>query len=685
MWKLNPNGRNGRWLALAETCVAVGLILGMAFATGWRKEQAKFGDSLVGLAPKPTFPIGVALVGMDASSLNLDFLSPEEISLSPSLLAMKKGFPWSRAVYADAIERLMQAGARLVLLDILLLRPRDGDDGDMALHNVLEKFGDRVVLISTFTEDVDGNGQNISRYQMPSENIVASTPVHIGCAGFLRDEDQVVRLAMFRWKKNSSDERIPSAAAVMLGLLAGKERQARLPEAAAFIPGRQALQETMHPLWQLFYPVTWTQNLKNGEVFRGKIVAIGSYFTTEHDEFQTANGQMPGVAMHLAVLAAAWQGAFYSIPGWAARGLAALFASMSAWVLALVFRNIVFRTLAYASCIVLIVGGGVGALVWLHIQVPLLPLLSGLLVGGVGTLVVDLVSEAKDRLRARQILERYVSPGVVREILDRRDSFLESLGGSRREVTVLFADLRGFTTLAELAEPADLLAELNDYLGRMTTIIHDNGGGVDKFLGDGILAVWGTLEDSTSSRALECAQLMRAELRAMNSARAPLGKPEWRLGIGIHKGPALFGNVGSQKKMEPTVIGDTVNLASRTEGLNKSYGTDILFTSTVREDSGMNEADARSVDRIRVLGRSQAVDVFTFWDAGISTENRADYEQAVEDYRRGDFSRAASTFQKLKADRPEDPLISLYAERCLARETNPPQEPWEGISRALSK
>ena len=682
MWKLNPNGRNGRWLALAETCLAVGLILGMAFATGWRKEQAKFGDFLVGLAPKPTFPVGVALVGKDASSRNLDFLSPEELATSPSLQAMKRGEPWSREVWANAIEKLMQSGARMVLLDVLLLGPREGDD---QLHKVLEKYGDRVVLISTFTEDVDGRGNDISRYQMPSENITASTPVRIGCASFLRDQDQVVRLATFRWKKNSSEEPVPSAAAVMLGMLAGKERQERLPEVAAFIPGRQVLQERMHPLWELFFPDTWKLNLKNGEVFRDKIVAIGSYFTTEHDEFQTANGQMPGVAMHLAALAAAWQGAFYSMPGPAARGLAAFFAALAAWLLALIFRNIVFRSLSYAAGILLILGGGVGALTWLHLQIPLLPVLSGLLVAGVGTLTVDLVAEASDRRRARQILERYVSPAVVRELLDRRDSFLESIGGSRREVTVLFADLRGFTTLAELTEPIDLLAELNDYLGRMTTIIHDCGGGVDKFLGDGILAVWGTLEESTSSRAIECAQLMQAELRAMNSARAPLGKPEWRLGIGIHKGPALFGNVGSQKKMEPTVIGDTVNLASRTEGLNKSYGTDILFTSTVREDSGMNEADARSVDRIRVLGRSQAVDVFTFWGAGISTEHRADYEQAVEDYRRGDFSRAASTFQKLKAERPEDPLVSLYAERCLARETNPPQEPWEGISRALSK
>ena len=685
MWKWNPNEKNGRWIALAETCLAVGLVLGIAFSTGWRNQQALFGDFLVGLAPKPTLPVGVALVGIDASSLNLDGCSPEEIASSRALVEMKKGFPWSRAVYADAIEKLVQAGAKLILLDVFLLGPRNGDNGDEALHKVLEKYGERIILISTFTEDANHKGNNIQRYQMPCENIITSTPVHIGCGGLLRDEDQVVRLTKFRWKLNFSGDSIPSVAAVMFGMLAGKEKQAKLPEMAAFIPGRQGLQEKMNPLWELFLPKSWTKNLKNGEVFRDKVVVIGSYFTTDHDEFQTANGVMPGMAIHLAVLAAAWQQAFYSMPGWAARGLAAFLAALAAWLIALTFRNIIFRSIAYGIAVALVLAGGGGALVWLHAQIPLLPILSGLLVGGVGTLVVDLVAEARERLRARHYLERYVGPGVVREILDRHDSFLASLGGSRREVTVLFADLRGFTSLAELTEPVDLLAELNDYLGRMTTIIHDAGGGVDKFLGDGILAVWGTLEESSSTRALVCSQRMLEELTTMNAMRVPRGKPEWRLGIGIHKGHALFGNVGSQKKMEPTVIGDTVNLASRTEGLNKSYGTGVLFTRSVRDDSGMAEGEFRSVDRIRVVGRSQAVDLFTFWDATIPPDDRIAYERAVDSYRTGEISRAASVFQTLQAARPNDSLFSLYAERCLAWEASPPQEPWDGISNAQSK
>ena len=682
MAKINPNGRNGRWLALGQTCLAVGLVLGVIFATGWRKEQAKFGDFLVDLAPGPVLPIGVALVGIDASSLTLDQLSPEEIAASPSFQAMKKGYPWSRAVYAEAIVRLMQAGARLVLVDVLMPGPREGDE---ALHKVLEKYGDRVVLVSTFAEDVSGAGQNIARYQPPWEALIASTKTNVGHASFWGDDDQVVRLAPFRLKRPGTGEMIPSAASVMLGLLAGKEKQAGLPEEAAFIPGKKVSQETMRPLWQIFHPITWRKNLKDGEVFRDKIVAIGSYYTSAHDVFQTAVDQRSGVEIHLATLAAAWQGAFYSMPGGVARGLAAFLASLAAWLVAVLLRNIVFRCLACAAGIVLILAGGVGALVWLHVQIPLLPLLSGFLTGSVGALIVDLVAEGKARHRARRMIERYFSPGLVRELLDRRDSVLESLGGSHREVTVLFADLRGFTTHAESVDPATLLAELNDYLGRMTAIIFEAGGGVDKFLGDGILAVWGTLEDSSAAPALACSEKMLAELRVLNATRTAQGKPEWNLGIGIHKGPVLFGNVGSHKRMELTVIGDTVNLASRTEGLNKAYGTGILFTRSVRDDAEPDVSGLRSVDRIRVVGRSQSVDLFTFWHAAIPTEDRLAYERAVADYRAGEFSRAASVFQTLQASRPDDTLYSVYAERCLEWLASPPQEPWQGISHARSK
>ena len=673
--------------ALVASCLGVGLFLAVAFSTGWRSQQAAFGDFLVKLAPKPTLPVGVEFVGIDSSSLNLDQFSEEQIAASSSLQAMKAGFPWSRSVYAEAIERLINAGARLVFLDVLFRSPREGDD---ELRKALEKYGDKVVLVSTFAEDVSGDGQNIGRYQPPSESLLASTPVNVGFASFWRDgEGQVVRVAPFRLKAPGQEKPVLSAAATMLFLLGGEEKLAELPDQAVFIPATGVLREEMRPIWQLFDPKAWEHNLKNGEVFRDKIAAIGAYYPDAHDEFVTAAGPMPGVAMHIGVLASAWQGAFYSMPGAFVRGGSALLAALAALAVALACPHIIPRSFVYALGVVLSVAGGVAALTWLHFQIPLLPLLSGFLLGGVATLVVDLVAEGRARHRARRMLESYFSPGLAREMLDRRDSFLQSVGGSRREVTVLVSDLRGFTSLAESVEPAELIAELNDYLGRMTALIFESGGGVDKFLGDGILAVWGTMEEMggefSSASALTCAQKMLIGLQELNVNRAAEGKPEWRLGIGIHRGPVIFGNVGSPQKMELTVIGDTVNLASRTESLTKSYGLELLFTRSVRDNSNSAAEAARPVDRIRVVGRSQPVDLFTLWDPGVSPEERLAHEKAVESYRRGAFSEALQAFQVLQEGRPGDGLYSLYAARCLEWIKNPPEQAWDGISQAKSK
>jgi len=676
----------GRRRALAATCLAVGLVLATIFSAGMRDPQAAFGDFLVWLSPKPVVPLEVALVGIDPSSLNLDQLSPEEISASPSLQAMKQGYPWSRAVYADAIGRLMQSGARLVFLDVMMRGPREGDE---ELRKVLEKYADKIVLVSTFAEDASGAGQNIVRYQLPSENLLSSGKINVGFANFWRDEDQVVRLAPFRLRLPGTEEFVLSAQAVMLSLLTGKARTEALPLEAAFIPGWQAKRERMIPLWMLFDDKAWSRDLKNGEVFRGKIVAIGSYYSDAHDEFQTPAGNMPGVAMHLGVLAAAWQGAFYSMPGALARAVGALLASLAALAMALIFRKIVPRCLVFAAAVVLIVACGAVLLTWLHFQIPLLPILSALLVSGVGTLVVDLVAEGRARHRARRMLERYFSPQLAREMLDKRDSFLESLGGSHREVTVLVSDIRGFTTMAESADPVELLADLNGYLGRMTSLIFESGGGVDKFLGDGILAVWGTLDEHPtnfpSAPALGCAEKMLVGLRELNAIRVSQGKPEWRLGIGIHRGPVIFGNVGSMHRMELTVIGDTVNLASRVEGLTKAYGTGILFTDSARESSGAAAGDSRSVDRIRVVGRKQAVDLFTMWDADVPLDARKAYEEGVRIYRDGGFAEASGIFHAIQSGRPTDLLCALYAGRCAEWIANPPQGPWDGISQAKSK
>jgi adenylate cyclase len=218
-------------------------------------------------------------------------------------------------------------------------------------------------------------------------------------------------------------------------------------------------------------------------------------------------------------------------------------------------------------------------------------------------------------LRTRRTLERYVSKNLVAEILENPDSYYSSLKGVRVPVTILFSDLIGFTTLAEKADPEALVAQLNEHLSRMTSVIFSNGGTLDKFIGDAIMAVWGNVRSlGMAQDAKHCARAamgMRRELRQLNEKWRGEGRMGLGMAIGINQGEVIVGNVGSQERMDPTVIGDAVNLASRLESLTRVYGIDILVGASAAE-LVRDEVYLRSVARVQVKGKTKPVDVFTF-------------------------------------------------------------------------
>ncbi|MCX7868977.1 MAG: CHASE2 domain-containing protein, partial [Terrimicrobiaceae bacterium] len=245
------------------------------FATASRSVS----DWLVKICPKRQSPLEFALVGIDPSSLALDQLSEQEISASRELKEMAAGFPWPRSVYAGAIEKLLGAGARLVILDVLLPGPRAGDD---ELRRALARHPGRVVLVSNFAEDAGPDGAAIVRYQPPAAEVVPEDGAPIGFANFWR-EDGVVRSAPFRMRRPGGDE-VFSSPAVALGLLKGGAFRDALPKSAHFLASRRALRPEVHiPLWQLFSPREWEANLRSGQAFEGRVVAIGATAPQFHD------------------------------------------------------------------------------------------------------------------------------------------------------------------------------------------------------------------------------------------------------------------------------------------------------------------------------------------------------------------------------------------------------------------
>jgi len=223
--------------------------------------------------------------------------------------------------------------------------------------------------------------------------------------------------------------------------------------------------------------------------------------------------------------------------------------------------------------------------------------------------VVKFTAEQRHTAELRATFGRYVSPQILEHILAHPESV--QLGGERRDLTILFSDIRGFTTISEASEPEAVVEMLNEYLTRMVEILLEHGGTLDKFIGDAVMGFWNApAADADHPRhAVECAIAMIEETARLRSRWEADGKPALRIGIGINTGEAVVGNIGAEKVFGYTVIGDAVNLASRLEGKNKDYGTEIIVSefTKARIDVGFEMV---YLDEVKVKGKERAVRIY---------------------------------------------------------------------------
>lgn len=291
-----------------------------------------------------------------------------------------------------------------------------------------------------------------------------------------------------------------------------------------------------------------------------------------------------------------------------------------------------------------------------------------------------------ERDRVRAVLGKVVSPAVAEELLSRRIE----LGGEERQASVLFSDIRGFTSLSEHLPPAELLALLNAYFGRMSMEVDGHGGVVDKYIGDAVMALFGVplAHDDDPARAVACALDMCSALTELNERFAARGWPRLAIGVGIHSGLVVAGNMGSESRWNYTVLGDAVNLASRLEGLCKVYGASIVVSRATR--AACPGIAFRELDRVGVKGRAEAVEIHQPlgpFDA-LPPEERTGlrrYGEALVHYRARDWDRAETIFAALAAAGPEVAVYRLYAERCRLYRSAPPPADWAAVTRYDSK
>jgi adenylate cyclase len=688
-----------RLLLLAFICVFwTGVIVlghffpGVPFISApWRGEQS-FEDLLRREGRKTPAPSDFVFLGIDQSTLQLPPLTAEEIAGNRAFQLMtEKPFPWSREVWALLLDRLFGAGARLVMFDMIFSPPNDGDP---VFHAALDRYHDKVVLGANF--DVANSAQAVT----PNDTLIPPPQLQddrVGFVNFWADPiDGRIRAVTYRvtdrqlagLPPDPSQEVYESLSARALTKIGHatdvpddfRGHMIRFTAPDAFAP---------RALYEVFDPKFWHANYADGAFFKDKIVMVGSSAQVLHDVFDTPMSPTTlGPALHLQAMAAAMNHEFLR-PTPAKAGLALVGAAgLMAWSLVAFLR----RPLLCLGTLVLITAAYLGVARLSYDRTGLLlltiPVLSALVLSGLFSLGFEYALERLEKLRTRRTLERYVSKNLVREVLENPDSYYSSLRGVRVPVTILFSDLIGFTTLSEKADPEALVAHLNEYLSRMTSVVFSNGGTLDKFIGDEIMAVWGNVRSlGVAEDAKNCARAaleMRHELRQLNQEWRGQGRMGLGMGIGINHGEVIVGNVGSHERMDPTVIGDSVNLASRIEGLTRIYGVDILVGASAAE-LVRDEVHLRSVARVQVKGKSKPVDVFTFIGA---RNEEVDpeflkwldaYEEGLEKFRARDFTQAKILFSRFLEFYPDDFLAKMYLDRALEYEQAPPDEAWEAV------
>jgi adenylate cyclase len=335
---------------------------------------------------------------------------------------------------------------------------------------------------------------------------------------------------------------------------------------------------------------------------------------------------------------------------------------------------------------------GVDQLLFTHgVQVAtVLPLLS-LVTSAFAVIFLGYFSVDAEKARLRSTFQHYLDASVMEQVLDHPEKL--KLGGERKELTVLFSDIRGFTTLSERMTPEQLVGFINEYLTPMTDIVFVNGGTLDKSIGDAIMAFWGAPVEQPdhARRACRAALGFVEKLDELRVRWRKAGLPDVDIGVGINSGPMNVGHMGTARRFNYTVMGDAVNLASRLEGLNKVYDTRVLISAdTYAQVRGL--VTSRRLGVVRVMGKQAVTDIYELRAMGAPTGPDAQaveaFEAGVASFISGDFGAAEAHFRQVLTLWPEDSPSMRYLEELEELNVlrlNRPGPEWDGVFTATTK
>ncbi len=430
--------------------------------------------------------------------------------------------------------------------------------------------------------------------------------------------------------------------------------------------------------------------LENPEVLKGAIVLVGATAPGLEDIRATPFGSIyPGVEVHANVISGILDGSFRWEPAYTAAAemvavtVFGLLGSLALPVLSPILASVAFFTLLAAAL-------GFNLYMWsVHLQVlPLAVTLFTLI--GIYTLnmVFGYLFETRSRSQMDSLFGQYVPPDLVKEMS--RDPEHYSLASEKLELSVLFSDIRGFTSISEGLDAAELSELMNHYLTPMTRVVHESKGTIDKYIGDAIMAFWGApLKDQAhAARAVGAGLAMLQALEKLNADFKKRNWPELHIGIGINTGPMSVGNMGSQFRRAYTVLGDAVNLGSRLESLTKAYGVAFIVSETTAQHAP--EFFYRELDRVRVKGKAEPVTMYeplglrSHMDVKVVEDTKL-FHNALRLYRQKDWDEAEKVLRELLSVHPHTYLYELYLERIAEFRKDPPPADWDGVFTHESK
>ncbi len=676
-----------------------------------KKKLVKIGSTIVILLAGLLFLIFLGFTPWitQLENATYDFVFRVRPRLTPSpqivIVALDEGslkevgpLPWSRRVYAALLERLKAGGAKMAVFDMLFDfedPTKDDPEGDSLFAAAITKFG-RVILAKDLSTTSDP--------QFSLEQTIEPLPI-LTAAGamtaFIRtipDEDTKIRRSC--WLVNEQ----PTLAAQAYMEVAGARitlRGDRVYVGEHPVPTEQV---GPYPGFVIDYvgpshtiPTRSVYQVLDGTIppgfLKDKVVFVGADLAAENktggaavDRFPTPVDEetlMPGVEIHANALNTMLTDSYIKTASPAV-----------AWMLLLMFAVLtsaycgLLKPLAagLATFASIIVAAVAVYYVFVHFNYWLPSVRPTFLIVFVysGNTLMQYRLAVRERAQIQGAFKHYVSAEVLNELMKNPENL--GLGGREVEATVLFTDIAGFSKISEKITPQELTHMLNQYFELLASVIMKEGGMVNKFIGDAVMALWGVPLDNPNHAVQAC----RASLQIL---RAMLRMEPVRCRIGINSGRMIAGNMGSRERFEYTVIGDAVNLASRLEGVNKPYRTDVMI-SEMTEEKVRGSFLLREVDSIRVVGKAQPVRIYQLLD---TVENKDSVEHArwsemvesffpgLEAYKARNWEKAATHFEHHSTLFPEDSVGRIYKERCCGFLATPPPADWDGVFQMETK